>query len=517
MNSKRRILTFVLALVMVFALAVPAMALEVPEEAGSMDGKIVILHTNDVHARTGDNMGYATVAALKKAYEDLGAEVLLFDAGDALHGKPVATATQGRSIVRMMNSAGYDLMAPGNHDFNYGYERLLELTGSMDFPLLAANVTYDDTGKSVFQENVIFTVGGKKIGVFGLATDETVTKTNPNNVKGLSFNDPIKASEQQVKKLKAKGCDIIVCLGHIGMDSGSKYQSTIIANKVKGIDIFIDGHSHTTLNEGLKVKNTLICSTGEYINAIGVIIIDGKDISAGLVTKDDFSAKDARVDKFVKAYDTWVATLYSEKVGTTDVYLDGNRAPGVRTQETNLGDFAADAMLWAAQNVNPDVSLAITNGGGIRVPISPGTITKSNLVEVFPFGNQVCFLEIPGSVLLEVLEANCKDCPDANGGFPQVAGVSFTIDTSKTYKAGANNRIKDVKVAGEPLDLKKTYLIATNDFLAVGGDAYAAFAKYPMVSTGLNLEDALIDYLKSKLGGNVGSKYAEPAGRIIIK
>lgn len=515
---KKRIFSLVIALVMVLALALPALAVDVPTEEGSLKGQIVILHTNDIHARIDEGIGYAGLAAIKAAYEKAGAQVLLFDAGDSLHGKPVATYNEGMSIVQFMNAVGYDAMAPGNHDFNYGYRRLSYLTTKMNFPVLAANITRDVDGEKIFKSNTVFNVNGVKIGVFGLATEETKTKSNPNNTKGISFDDIIDTARTQVYRLRNIGCDYVICLGHIGIDTATKIKSTDICKAVKGIDVFIDGHSHSTIENGQKVNGALVCQTGTAFANVGVVTIakNGK-ITAGLVGKDAYTTKDEAIATLAANYQAKLKDFYSGIVGSALIELDGNRAPGVRTQETNLGDLAADAMLWAAKNVKGDAVAAITNGGGIRVSIPVGKITKLKLVEVFPFGNQVCTVDVPGSVLLQILEDNCQACPDAFGGFPQVSGLTFTIDTSKAYQAGKVNRVKDVEVAGEALDLSKTYTIVTNDFLAIGGDAYAAFANYEMNNLGINLEDALISFINTKLGGTVGDTYAKAAGRIIVK
>ncbi|HPE15544.1 MAG TPA: 5'-nucleotidase C-terminal domain-containing protein [Oscillospiraceae bacterium] len=499
----------ILVLLLAFSLFVPAMA----DEPADMAGKLVILHTNDVHARVNDNLGYAAVAARKAELEAQGAAVLLLDAGDALHGKPVAVAFGGESIVDLMNATGYDAMAPGNHDFNYGYEALLSLSGEMDFPLLAANITYTDTGELVFQPNMTVTAGGYKIGIFGLATVETETKTNPNNVRGLSFaeGDALYACAQaQVDELLAEGCDIVIALGHLGVDAGSApNRSTDVIGHVTGIDVFIDGHSHTEIDE--TIGTTLLASTGTELKNIGEIVYDGTSFTGTL--NSTYEGRDETVKALAEQYVAQVADLYGETIGATSVLLNGERAPGNRTEETNLGDLATDAMIYAAEKANYDVDAAVTNGGGIRTSVPVGDITKYDLVNVFPFGNQVVVFDVPGSVLLSVLEANTMGTPDAaEGGFPQVSGMTYTIDTTKT-----ENRVTIQTVGGAAFDPNATYSIATNDFLAVGGDKYAAFADYYKgVMSGINLEDAMIDYIQTALGGTVGAAYAAPQGRITV-
>ena len=425
----------------------------------------------------------------------------------------MAVAFGGASIVDLMNATGYDAMVPGNHDFNYGYEALLALSKEMDFPLLAANVTYTDTGKPVFQPNMTVTAGGYKIGIFGLATVETKTKTNPNNVKGLTLAEGealYACAQAQVDELRAAGCDVVIALGHLGVDAGSApNRSTDVIGHVTGIDVFIDGHSHTEIDE--TVGSTLLASAGTELKKIGEIVYDGSTFTGTL--NGTYEGRDETVKTLAEKYVAEVADLYGDKIGATSVLLNGERAPGNRTQETNLGDLATDAMIYAAKKANYDVDAAVTNGGGIRTSVAIGDITKYDLVNVFPFGNQVVVFGVPGSVLLAVLEANTKGTPaSAEGGFPQVSGMTYTIDTTKT-----ENRVSIQTIGGAAFDPNATYTVATNDFLAVGGDKYAAFADYYKgVMSGINLEDAMIDYIQNELGGTVGAAYAAPQGRITV-
>jgi 2',3'-cyclic-nucleotide 2'-phosphodiesterase (5'-nucleotidase family) len=362
-----------------------------------LTGKLVILHTNDVHARVNDNLGYAAVAARRAELEAQGAAVLLLDAGDALHGKPVAVAFGGESVVDLMNATGYDAMAPGNHDFNYGYEALLALSEEMDFPLLAANVTYTDTGTLVFRPNMTVTTGGYKIGIFGLATVETKTKTNPNNVKGLTFAEGDAPTPARRRRWTNSGRRLRhrYRFSHLGVDAGSEpNRSTDVIAHVTGIDVFIDGHSHTEIDE--TIGSTLLASAGTELKKIGEIVYDGTTFTGTL--NGAYEGRDETVKALAEQYVAEVADLYGQKIGATSVLLNGERAPGNRTEETNLGDLATDAMIYAAEKANYDVDAAETNGGGIRTSVAIGDITKYDLVNVFPFGNQVVVFDVPGSV-----------------------------------------------------------------------------------------------------------------------
>ena len=535
-----------LSVAIVFALVLSMMsgvfaAVTLPGEDDDLSGQLVILHTNDSHGRIkedGTSMGMSAVKYLANRYENAGASVLILDAGDTLHGLPIVTASRGESAVDVMNAVGYSAMAPGNHDFNYGYEHILELEEEMNFPVLAANVTYEADGSLVFGDHIVITCGEYTIGVFGMATPETVTKTNPNNVVGLDFNEDNLAgiAQAQCDELKELGCDIIICLAHRGDDvSSTPYRSTDVLEQVTDIDLWIDGHSHSVLNddgEAHLVNGTLVASTGEYTKNIGVVTYDGAEFDAGLVHYADlcntyeqdgeiiteFYGYDPEITALVQNYYDEMMEFYSEVVGHTDVLLNGTRE-FVRTQETNLGDLAADAILAAA----PNADFALTNGGGIRANIEIGDITRYDLFTVFPFGNMVATVELTGAQIVYILEAATHACPGIDGAFPQVSGITFEIHTYIEYEGEYANptnpgsRIQNVCINGEPIDLDATYVMATNDFLAAGGDTYAILAENfenSGILIGINLEDALINYIQNIDDNCAG--YAEPAGRIVI-
>lgn len=554
---KKKFLSLVLSLAMVFAMTAPAMAVEdaTPVAASytvpaDVKGKLVILHTNDTHGgdmASADRVGTAGVAQLKKDFEAAGADVLLLSDGDAIQGTPLVNLDKGASAITFMNAAGYDAMAPGNHEFDYGKDNLLSLKDAADFPVLSANIIDKSTGKPLFEANSVFTTAsGLKVGVFGLDTPETASKANPKYVEGLTFlqgEDLYKCAQAQVDALKAEGVDVIVCLGHLGIDEGSAPNRSIdVVKNVTGIDLFIDGHSHSTNDAiataigGSNVLNgTLIVSTGTKLANVGVVTYSGGKLDFGYVSAGSYTGADQSVADLVSNRNTEVDAQLSQVFAKTEVNLNGERAPGVRTQETNLGDFAADAILWQAREYfggDDKVQAAFTNGGGIRASIPAGDISMKDMKTVFPFGNAVYTLDLKGSQILEMLEANTNVTPTALGGFPQVAGMTFTIDTSTTYQNGdkygdttfyapadPGSRIKDVTIAGEPLDLNKTYTLATNDFTAAGGDAYYVLTQAENgYNTTVSLEDALVNYTTDVLGGLVTAvQYGQTAGRITVK
>lgn len=540
-----------LALVMALALAVPAGAAEGDND---MSGSVVILHTNDVH---GAIDGYAKVAALKEAFEATGAYVLLVDAGDYIQGDPTVSVSQGKTAIELMNLAGYDAAAPGNHEFDYGYPNLKTLEEEAQFPILAANILYE--GATALGDNVTFTApDGTKIGIFGLDTPETSTKAHPAKIQGVSFlggQDMFDCAQAQVDALKADGCDIIVCLGHLGIDAESVGNRSIdLLEQVEGIDVFIDGHSHSTLEEvaaasgatldtlpaqGVVNAETtlsypadgqaLLVSTGTKLANVGVVIIDQEgNASARSIPLESLTLEGAAdVAARAAAIQQEIDADYGEVFATTEVTLDGEKAQ-VRTSETNLGDLITDAMLWSANQLGETVDAAVTNGGGIRVTINAGDINKKDINTVLPFGNTLFMVQVTGAELLEALEASTYCTPEAIGGFPQVAGIEYTINTgapydagdlypSSTYNAPASiNRVTIQTVGGEAFDPEETYTIVTNDFMGAGGDTYYAFSASPIgYDLGVPLDEVVMDYITSVLGGVVTeAQYGQTADRI---
>jgi len=548
----KRILAWILALTLALGLAVTGFA-EAPK------GRLVILHTNDVHGRAvadpaGKVLGYAAIAQYKKDLEAAGDSVLLLDAGDASQGTPLVNLSMGKTAIEFMNAAGYDAITPGNHEFDWGLDNARQLAGLADFPMLSANIINHLEGDLTFVAHKIFDMpNGMKVGVFGLTTPETMTKAHPDKVRGIDFLQGealYEVARKQVEELKAAGADIVVLLSHLGMDEESApNRSQDVLENATGIDLVIDGHSHTLLEKGKKVGDTLVVSTGYNGQNLGVVVYDGEKFTASLfaglgksavveVEGVPYSAllsakRDPEVAELVNSTNRAVKEELSKVFAKTEVFLNGERDPGNRTEETNLGDFAADAILWAArQALGDQVAAAITNGGGIRASIQVGDITMNDMKTVFPFGNEVSVLEVKGSELLEALEAATSATPKALGAFPQVSGIVFSIDTTVPYENGEQypdstyyapakpgSRVKIESVGGQPFDPEALYIIATNDFTAAGGDTYYAF-RYPNATsgykTGVALEDALVNYVTTVLGGVVGQDYANPQGRITV-
>ncbi len=549
MKKGRRLLTLISTLALVFGAAVPVGAQEAVSETPSyeipsdVEGKLVIIHTNDTHghdvAIEGETIGTAGVAALKADFEAAGADVLLLSAGDFSQGTTLVSLDTGASAVEFMNAAGYDAAALGNHEFDYRMEALENNMAEAEFEVLAANIVDAETGEPVFTDHITYETSIGTVGIFGLATPETMTKAHPDNVVGLDFyqgEELVECAQEQVDELTAEGCDFIIALVHLGVDEESEpNRSTDVFEQVTGVDLVVDGHSHTTMGgeDALVVNDALVVSTGEYLSNVGVVVTDGETTRSELVSAAEYTKTDEAVAEVVNARNAEVEEQLGEVFGSTEVFLDGEREPGVRTQETNLGDFAADAILWQArQNLGEDrVDLALTNGGGIRASIPAGDITMNDMKTVFPFGNTIVTIDVTGEQLLEALEAATCTTPTSIGAFPQVAGIEFTINTAvpyengeqypnSTYYAPANpgSRVTITEVNGEPFDPEAVYTVATNDFTAAGGDTYYVFSEGTnLTMTAVALDDALIHYVSEVLGGVITEEqYGETAGRITI-
>ncbi len=532
---KKKVLSLFLVLAMMFSLCITAGA---EEPAEDLSGSIIILHTNDVH---GAIDGYAKAAALKKTYEDMGAYVLLMDAGDFIQGDPTVSTSEGAAAVELMNLAGYDVAAPGNHEFDYGYANLKELAGEADFPIVAANVLYG--GKAAFNDNVTFTApDGTKIGVFGLDTPETATKAHPAKIKGVTFladDELFACAQEQVNELEAEGCDIIVCLGHLGIDDESTgNRSMDLLEEVDGIDLFIDGHSHSDLDdiagavgESCMVNDTILTSTGTKFENIGLVVISDGVMEATAIPTADITVKpDGTVADRAAAIQKAVDDEYGAVFAKTEVELNGVKAE-VRTGETNLGNLITDALVWGAAEAGTKVDAAVTNGGGIRASISKGNITKKDINTVLPFGNTLSIVKVTGAELLEALEASTYCTPETIGGFPHVSGIVFTVDTGKVYDQGEQypgstyygpksiQRVSIQSVGGKAFDPNATYTIATNDFLAAGGDTYYAFKTASVnYDLGVPMDEVVMEYVTEELDGVVTAEdYGASEGRITIK
>ena len=540
----RKVLALLLSVVMTLTLLVSSAWADEPKP---LNGKTVILHTNDVH---GSIELYAKVAAMKDDYKARGAQVILADAGDYSQGTVYVSVNKGKDAVTMMNAAGYEVATIGNHEFDYGYAQLKSNLNSAAFDVVCANVLQD--GSPVFDAYTKINKGGVQVAFVGVETPEAQTKANPALIQGLTFlsgDEMYAAVQDQVNAARTAGADIVIVLAHLGVDSSSEPNTSYdLYKKVSGIDFIIDGHSHTVMTKGPNGEK--IQSTGTALANVGAVIIDNatkkiesnelipiwhtEEVDGKEVPVYDYTKSDATVANDAKAIIDPIDADYDQKFAESAVDLNGAKAPGNRTEETNLGDLITDAMMWAIKTKAPGVDMnnavAITNGGGIRAAIAKGDITKKDVNTVLPFGNTLAVVYVKGSELLEALEVSTYCTPKSLGGFPQFAGMEVELNTACEYDANDTtypgstyfgpksiNRITIKTVNGKAFDKDATYAVITNNFLAAGGDTYYAFAAaQTQFDTGLPLDEILMEYITVELNGVVTDKYAAPQGRLTI-
>ena len=465
--------------------------------------ELVIFHTNDMHSRVqnsddgGKSIGLAEMAAAVKVVKAQNPATLWLDAGDTFHGMPIITISRGENLVPLLNEAGLDAMTAGNHDFNYGSAQLEKLVKELNFPLLDANVVRKGTNKTVFKPYKIFKLNGIKVGVFGLSTPDTAFSTNPVNVKTIDFLNPVETAQMMIKKLRPK-CDVLIAVMHMGVDASAEFTSERIARETQGIDLIVDGHSHTALAEGMLVNDTLIVQTGWHEYRLGKATIEVENHK--IISKKAELLDAEEVKEIAPTPDRKILTILSEVNANAEKLLDeviahsdknlSSKRLLVRRNESELGNLAADAFRWMAKS-----DIAIVNGGGLRADLPEGDVRKRNTMSIFPFGNTLRVAEIKGSTIREMLEHSVEFYPASFGGFLDVSGMTFSYDPSMPPK----HRVKEIFVGEQPLDEDKTYTIALGDFQTAGGDGYTMLTNLKIVGEYGTFDEILSEYL-NKVG-----------------
>lgn len=460
--------------------------------------EIVILHTNDIHARVlntdngGKSMGLAEMTAAIKTLKAENKNTLWLDAGDTFHGMPIINISKGKNMVNLLNIANLDAMTLGNHDFNYGIPRLLELTKAAKFDVLAANVVYRADDKNIFKQYKIYKLkNGVKVGVIGLSTPETQYKASPLLVKDLNFLNPSEIAKDIVKKIRSQ-CDVVIAVTHLGVLESSEFNSLKLAKEVDGIDLIVDGHSHTTLPNGITIGDTLIVQTGCHAYNLGKVTIelDGKiSKTAQLLDADAVKriapVADKDIERAIRKMQIENKKLFDEVITQSAVELSGEYNL-IRTREMELGNLVADSFRWKA-----GTDIAVVNSGGIRANLPAGNVTKGDVIAIFPFGNQMQTVEISGVKIDEMLEHSVFAYPDTFGGFLQVSGIRFTFSPNNPV----GNRVGDIFINDAPLVDDKIYTLATVDFLLSGGDGYDMLKKLPVTAKYGTCEEIFAEYL----------------------
>lgn len=539
-----KLLSFALMVTMTFSTPVTTQA-EVVSSVGKND--IIILYDNDVHCNVDS---YEDMAALKKEMQEQSNYVSVVSCGDYLQGDVIGAISKGKAIVQIMNKVGYDVVAIGNHEFDYGVPRLKSLVKSMNAKVVASNFVKKSTGKPVFRSYTIKTYGKKKVAFVGVTTPESFTKSTPayfQNSKGEFIYDFYgdstgKLLAERVQKVvntaRKNGADYVVALTHMGTEGvTTQWDVQHLIKNTYGIDVVLDGHSHSTV-PSMKVKNKngkkiTVSSTGTKFSNIGQLVIrKNGSITTELIPIDEEHQYE---DAETKAYIDQVKAKYEKRlnqvIGKTEVDLTTLRANGeraIRNAETNMGDFCTDAVRSAM-----DADVAIINGGGIRADIAAGDITYKDLVSVFPWNNELCVIEATGQQIKDALELGAKNYPEENGGFMQVSGMKYVIDasvpssvvtdeqTGMFEKVDGTYRVKDIQVWNtartkyEPIKLKKTYKLAgINYTLRQNGDGFTMFDGNKVIKDNVMLDtQSLSIYLTDVLDGVVGEDYKDPAGQ----
>jgi len=434
--------------------------------------RITFAHTNDMHSRAVESkteIGYSRISTIVQGLKAENPNTLILDAGDTFHGLPIANLERGASIAKFMNAVGYSYMTTGNHDYNYGWQRLLELRDMLNFKILAANVYKE--GKRLFDAYDIRDIGGVKVAFFGLATPETAYKADPKGLVGITFTDPRDEARAVVDEIKGK-FDVLVCISHVGMDGSSDPRSEDVAEAVPEIDLIIDGHSHSSLATVIAENGTgtLIASADSYDTSLGVVdLYVAKDrtvvskVARTIKAADAASvAPDPKVKAVADAITAAQAPMLAEKVGATAIDLQGKREI-VRTSETNLGKLIANSMLYAT-----GADAAYIGGGGVRDSIPAGDITKKHIFTVLPFGNYIQVATLKGSEFDAIVEHGVGKLPNADGRFPQFAGLTYTLDATKP----AGDRVSNIMIQGAPVEDGKDYVFAAPNFDFNGGDDF---------------------------------------------
>lgn len=524
------------------------------QEDGDAVQEVIIYHTNDTHGYlNGDGeeiVGIALAAGLKESTPNS----ILVDAGDATQGLPLASLTKGADVIELMNLAGYDLMTPGNHEFDFGTETFLSNAQKADFPVLAANIYRNGSPllKDVQEDSsgchAVLEQNGVRIGFFGLTTADTASSTNPAGIKDLEFRDEIETAKTEINHLEEEGADVIVAMCHMGnMDASC--TSADLADAMTGeyqdkIDIIIDGHSHTVENE--ETNGILIVQTGSGMAGIGKLTLEvrGDEVSASeeLLGPADLAdiVPDAAVAERLKQIESSQSDLLGETVGTTETTLWAGQVGVValtRLVETNYGNFTADAFRSAAetylQTLGTDTDLpviAVENGGGIRAMSPNGDITMGDLISAFPFSNTIYLKKVTPAILYEVMEVSgtALDGQDKetgmllqqtnSGGFLQISG--FTTVFNPDGEEG--QKVVSITLDGqtEPLDREDTtteIMMASNNYIMSGGNDYTMLADLPKYGEAGGELETVQTYLESCMKDGVLQGYAGTGNRIQMR
>jgi 5''-nucleotidase/2'',3''-cyclic phosphodiesterase and related esterases len=551
----KKFFTFLASLVLSLSL-LPVTLMQV---AAIDDKQIVILYTNDVHCAYDQvmnkektevtNIGYSAVAAYKKAMQEQYTNVALVDAGDHSQGAPLGTLTKGTALIDIMNHVGYDFAAIGNHEFDYDMAQLLTNINSASYQYLSCNFTKaDGTAIDNIKPYAVKDFNGTKVAFVGITTPESFTKSTPTYfqdsngnylysfAEGNNGQDLYTKVQQAIDDAKAEGAQYVVALSHLGTDAeSSPWTSKEVIANTTGFNVVLDAHSHSTIeseNVKDKIGNTVVLtSTGTELAALGKLVIDPVNDTVTTQLLKGLSTTDSDTDTYIAGINDQFNTLLNKVVAHSNVKLtimtpDGSTR-AVRNAETNLADLCADAY-----RIQMGTDVGFANAGGIRQDIPAGDITYGQIINVEPFGNTVCVVEVTGQQLLDALEMGAKNYPDENGAMMQVSGIMYTINaktksTVQTDDKGmfisvtGARRVENVKVLDKatgkylPIDPQHIYTAASiNYIIKSAGGGMNMFLNDKILQDGVKLDNQiLIEYIQDYLKGDIGDEYASLTGQ----
>ncbi|MBO4902056.1 MAG: bifunctional metallophosphatase/5'-nucleotidase [Lachnospiraceae bacterium] len=558
MRTVKKLTAICLTMALLLTMSGCSMQVGSVDDGVEKNGELYILFTSDVHCGVEQGFGYAGLQQIRDTLEEQGYETLLVDNGDAIQGESIGTLSKGEAIIDLMNDLKYDVATIGNHEFDYGMDRFLELTKKADFPYVSCN--FNKEGELLFAPYVIKEAAGHKIAFIGVTTPMTIVTSTPkyfedeqgNFIYGFMQDKTgekvYEAVQKAVDDARAEGAELVYVLGHLGLEDVCKpwTYADVIAN-TNGIDVFLDGHSHDTEQlvmknkDGVEVPRSAVgykldCIGYSHISADGEILKTNIWSCSGDGCMADLMDVHNEIRDKVEAAQEKLQEELGEVVATTDVELTindpvakddaGEPIRMIRRAETNLGDLCADA--YRDQS---GADIAFVNGGGIRTGIEKGDITYGDIINVHPFGNMLCVIKVTGQQIWDALEWGAKSLPDEDGGFVQVSGLTYEIrsdiesgcvsDENGMFEriAGAKRRVQNVMIGDEPLDPKKTYTLAGHEYMLLNhGDGFTMFDGCELTEDRIKLDNqVLIDYIVDTLGGTVGEEYADPCGQGRIK
>ena len=460
---------------------------------------MVILHTNDVQGRqaaSSEAIGHDRIAALFAEMRRTTPATFLFDAGDAAQGTALVKWNKGEAAIDIMNAAGYDGMVLGNSDFDYGWDNALALADKAEFPIFTQSFVLRNAPG--LQTAALFERGGRRLGVFGLTTPETVQASYGGFGRNFGTTEELFAyADANVQALRKAGAEVVVALTHLGKDDLGFLTSYQLRDNVQGIDVIIDGHnySNTPLLDIVQVEGkALIVAAAEHAQSLGVVefySINGRlTPRARSIARED-AATASPAPSVTTVIDRWISESRARGarvVTRSPVRLNADRI-SLRSRETELGNLTTDAMRAAT-----GADVALLNGGSIRDSLPQGDVTNAAIEGILPYDTTVIKAEVPGSILREALELGVSHYPNEAGGFLQASGISFSFDPAQP----AGKRLLQVAVGGQPLNDARVYTVATGDWIASGGDDFVMLKapfKTPLDGKTWTLIDILAEYL----------------------